>query len=113
MRCSIIPDSLGELRFSGCWPKSVFSNGERTEEQKTNAKGVPLWSVGVDAFQRGQSRPEQMRFEVAAKTNPCDDMERGDRIAFDAVELRWFVFTKEGNKLVQTFAAEGVQAVTA
>lgn len=111
MRACVHVDSLGVIVYRGCFPKSVYKNGERTDEQKTTAAGIPVWSLSANVIQPDSDRPEQMRFELASKKDPSEGLERGDHISFDDVWVRWFVFANENNKLVQSWQAEGVHKV--
>lgn len=111
MRASVNADSLGIIVYRGCFPKSVFRDGERTDEQKTNRQGIPIWSVAAMVIQPDRDQPETMRFEIASKKDPGEGFERGDHIAFERVWVNWFVFANEDNKLVQTWQADGMTKV--
>lgn len=74
---------LGVMLFDSAFAKNEY--GETT--QKTNADGVPLWTVNILLRQPDSKKSENLTITVPSKTNPADVLEPFTPIAFERLRL--------------------------
>lgn len=84
-----ITKPMGAMYFDGAFPKNEYG----ADIQKTNADGVPLWSVAVLLRQPESRKTESMTITVPAQKDPSQVLEVFTPIAFEGLR----VMTGESN----------------
>lgn len=78
-----IKNNLGTMLFDSAFPRNDYE----TKEQKTNADGVPMWSVNILVRQPEARRTEMMTVNVPSAKDPSELFEPFDRIAFENLHV--------------------------
>lgn len=101
IQAEIKSNTLGTMLFDSAFPKTDYN----TKEQKTNAEGVPLWSIQVLVRQPGARMTENMNVTIPANVDPSEKVEPFTPIAF----LNMRVMTGQNNgKTWVSFSADGI-----
>ena len=64
LRVKVDQAGFDYFRFIAADAKMKYENGQRTDEQETNAEGVPLFTVTVLAKEKGATKPETITVKV-------------------------------------------------
>lgn len=71
--------------FRAAFPRMVYENNARTDEQETTETGVPLWSVKVEMAQEGAA--EEIIVVVPCPRNPAEGLQLNEEIAFAGLTI--------------------------
>ena len=72
---------IGRFYYTGAYEKRIYRDGQRTDDQETNVKGVGLWSVRTQLVQE-ESAPESVVVVVPIDRNPSEGLKPGEEIVF-------------------------------
>lgn len=81
MNFAIKPE--GTFRFDTCTARTEYG----TDTQKTNAEGIPQWTVSVIYRGAEDARSELMNVTVSQKDNPSDSIEEFAPVDFDDMHI--------------------------